>query len=85
MLFNFPDRMLGQILVDLGDDACFDIGMECVSQVGERFRRSYDDEGLRPARANHLLHGSSDPPRKPMLFDVVPICGLDCTAPAEYS
>ena len=40
MLFNFPDRVLGQVLVYLGDDTCFDIGMECVSQIRKRSRRA---------------------------------------------
>ena len=82
MLFNFPDRVLGQVLVYLSDDACFDIGMECVSQVRKRSRRSYHDKGLRLAGADHLLHRSSDPSRKSMLFDLLPIGGLDCASPA---
>jgi hypothetical protein len=31
MPFNFRDRMLGQLLVYLGKNACLRIGMECVS------------------------------------------------------
>lgn len=40
MLFNFPDRMLGQVLADLGDDVRLYIGMECAAQLGKSSRWS---------------------------------------------
>jgi hypothetical protein len=37
MRLDFADRMLGQVLVDLGNDARLDVVMECVAQIGQRF------------------------------------------------
>jgi hypothetical protein len=82
MLFNFPDRMLGQILVDLSDNACFDVGMECVSQVGEIFWAELRRRGLSPCSREPSAPWSSDSSCKPMLFNVVPFGWLNCTSSA---
>src|ERR1019366_7427680 len=79
MLFNFPDRMLGQILVYLGNNACLHVGVECISQFSESPRRSNYNEGFHLARPDHLLHGGSDLSCEAMLLDVMPIGWLDGT------
>jgi hypothetical protein len=35
VLFDFPNRNLGQILVDLGDDTAPDLGMKYLPQLGQ--------------------------------------------------
>jgi hypothetical protein len=35
MSFNFPDRVLGQVFADFGNDPFLDIGVEGVPQIGE--------------------------------------------------
>ena len=73
MLFNFSDRMLGQVFVYLRDNASFHIGMERVAQLSERSWWRHNDEGLRLAGPDHLFHGRGDLSRKVMLFDIMPI------------
>src|ERR1700757_4357211 len=82
MLFNFSDRMLGQILVYLGKNVCLHIGMECVSQFSQRPRRSDDDQGPHLARPDHLLHSSGDLSREEVLLKVMPIGWLNSTSSA---
>ena len=44
MPLDIPDGMLGQILVDLGDDAGSDIGVKRQAQVSQRFGRGHDNQ-----------------------------------------
>src|ERR1700682_2856697 len=73
VLFNFSERMFGQVLVYFRDNACLYISMECVSQFGEGFRRSHYDESLDLVRPDHLFHRRCDLLREAVLFDVMPI------------
>ena len=40
VLLNFVERLLGEILVDLGDDASFDVAVQIVTQIGSALTRS---------------------------------------------
>ena len=77
MLLDFPDRISGQILVNLGNDAGFHVGMECVSQFGQRSWRSNHHEGFHLAAPGPPVPWQRDLPREMMLLDIVPIGRLD--------
>src|SRR6266545_151436 len=77
LLFDFSQWMSGQVLVYLRDNVSLHVGMECVSQFSERLWRRDHDEGLRPARTDHLFHGRSDLLCEPVLFDVMPVGRFD--------
>ena len=84
MLFNFPNRMLCQVLAYLRDDASLHIGMNCVSQFSQRPWRRDHDQGRRLARPDHLLHGRCNRSREAMLLKIVPIGGLDSAFAAGH-
>lgn len=69
--------MSGQGLVYLGNNACFHVGMESVSQLSERSWWRHHDEGLRLVRPDHLFYGRGDLSRDAVLFDVMPIGRFD--------
>jgi len=83
MLLYLTDRMLGQILVDLGDDARLDIDVKGASQIGKRLWRRHDHKRRHVSRPHYLLHYRSDSLRKPLLLNVMPIDRLDCTPPTR--
>ena len=43
MLFNHVDRVFGKVLVELRDDAGFDVVMQVVAQIGQGPWRCDDD------------------------------------------
>lgn len=77
MLRDLVDRMPGEILVDLGDDARLDVGMKGFAQIGQRSRGGHDNKRLHVALANELLHCACHAPREAMLLEMVPVGGLD--------
>ncbi|KQW21998.1 hypothetical protein ASC80_00910 [Afipia sp. Root123D2] len=77
MLFNFSNRMTGQVLVYLSDNASLYIGVERISQIGECSGWRHNNEGLRLSRPNQLLHGRGNPSCEAVLFDVMPIGRFD--------
>jgi hypothetical protein len=83
MLFDFPDRMLGQVLVYLGNDACFHVGVECVPQISKSPWRSNYDEGFYLPRSDHLFQSSGYLSREMVLLNIVPIGWLDSASAAH--
>ena len=81
MLLNVSDRVPGQVLVDLGNDARPNVGMKSASEVGQRLWRGYDDQGRHFPCSQDFLHRGGDLLCKPMLLNLVPIDRLyrDCT------
>jgi len=82
MPFNFADGEFRQVLVYLGNNASFHVGMERVSQFSERSWWRHHDEGLRLAGPDHFFHGRGDLSRKVMLFDIMPIGWFDSASAA---
>jgi hypothetical protein len=56
MLLNLMYGMLGQILINFGDDPALHIGVERNPQIRKRPRRSYHDERLHLTLAHKLFH-----------------------------
>jgi hypothetical protein len=79
MLLDFPNGVFGQILVDLGNDTRLDIDVKCATQVGQGLRRRYYHKRRHLSRSQHLLHRGRNLLREPVLFNVMPIDGLDRT------
>lgn len=84
MSFNFPDRVLGQVFADFGNDPFLDIGVEGVPQIGERARRRDDDQRCDAALAHHFLQSRRHPLDEAVLFQSMPV-GLFNTAAAVRS
>lgn len=84
MSFNFPDRVLGQVFADFGNDPFLDIGVEGVPQIGERARRRDDDQRGDAALAHHFLQSRRHPLDEAVLFQSMPV-GLFNTAAAMRS
>jgi len=80
MLLDLADRMLGEILVDLGDDPSLHVGMEGVSELRQRARRCGDDQRLGVAFAYEPLHGGGDALGKPLLLELVPVGRVEAAA-----
>src|ERR1043166_7186717 len=80
MLLDLADRMLGEVLVDLGDDPPLDVGMEGMAQLRQRARRRRHDQGLGVALAHELLHGGSDAMGETLLLELVPVGGVEAAA-----
>src|SRR5690348_15408514 len=83
MSLDFTNRVLGKILVDLGNDERPNVGMEGVSEIGKCPGRRHDDESGYLPLADYPLHFGSDKPGETVLFDVVPVDGLDRAALAR--
>src|SRR5579864_7711184 len=77
VLFDFPYRMLGQVLVDLGDDESLHIAMEGAAQFGQGPWRRHDHERGCLSCPDNLLHRRRDPFGEPLLLDVMPVDRLD--------
>jgi len=73
MSFNFPDRVLGQVFADFGNDPFLDIGVEGVPQIGERARRRDDDQRGDAALAHHFLQSRRHPLDEAVLFQSMPV------------
>jgi hypothetical protein len=73
MFLDLIDRVLGQVLVDFGDDPTLHIGVEGNSQVRKRPRWGDHDQRLHLALTYEPFHGRSDSLRKPVVFELVPI------------
>jgi hypothetical protein len=73
MLLDFKDRMLGQILVYLRNNAGFHIRMKCKPQFCEGSRRSHDNQLLHLAGPDKPFHGRGDRADEVMLLEFVPI------------
>jgi hypothetical protein len=73
VLFNLRNRVLGQVLVDLGDYSISYIYMESMPQIGEGTRRGSNDESFDIARAHQLLQRRSHTMGKSMCLELVPI------------
>src|SRR6516165_3356088 len=73
MLLDIVERMLGEILVDLGYDPHFDIGMERLAQIGERTRRRDDKQSLDAALTYDFLKRRGHLMGESMLLEHVPV------------
>src|SRR3979411_1334071 len=83
MSLDFVHRMVGQILVELGDNALLHVCMKGVAQIGQGPRRACDDDGLDLAFADQGLERGRYIAGEFMLLDVVPVGGFKAaSAPA---
>jgi hypothetical protein len=80
MPLDLVDRMMGEILVHLRDDARLHIGVEGLAQVGERARRRSDNGGLHVALAHQLFERVGDLASEAVLLDLVPVGRFDGAA-----
>jgi hypothetical protein len=71
--FDFRNRVLGQILVDLSDNPIFYVRMEGMPQIGQGARWGSHDKSFDVARSHQLLHGGSDAMSKSVCLELVPI------------
>ena len=74
---RFPAPVIGEILVDLGDDLRPDVRMKRPAQVGEGARRRRDHERRRGALAHQALESAGNHFGEPVLFDTMPVGRLD--------
>jgi hypothetical protein len=75
------ERMFGEVLVYLSNDACLYIGMKRAAQFGERPWRSYHDERILVG-TNHLFDHCCDSTSEPVLLDLVPVGRLNSSPAA---
>ena len=80
MLLDLPDRELGEVLVDFGEDPALNVLMDRLAQVREGARWRHNRERGDATRSDKLLEGSSDVLSKAMLLELVPVCRLHPTA-----
>src|SRR5579863_3201004 len=73
VLFDLRDRMLGQILIDLRDDALLDVGVKHMPQLGKGSGRRDHDDFLHIAVTHQLLQRCRHPIGKALLLDLVPV------------
>jgi hypothetical protein len=73
MLLYVVNRVVGEILVHLGDDPRPHVRMERMAQVGEVSGRRYDDERFHLPITHKALQRRGDPLCKPMLLEIVPV------------
>src|SRR5580704_16357913 len=73
VLLDFVDRLLGEVLVDLGDDVGLDVLVQGLAQVGEGARGRSDDECFHVALAYELLQRCRHLTGEVVLLQFVPI------------
>jgi hypothetical protein len=73
VFFDIVDRVLGEVLVDFGNDSALHIGVEGIPQIGERACRGRNNDRLYFALAHELLEGSGDMPCEAMLLKIMPV------------
>ena len=83
VLLDLADRMLGQVLADLGDNPALHIGMERVPQLRQRPRRRRHDERIYLALAHQHFHCGSHALGEAVFFEVVPVGHLHAAAPVR--
>src|SRR6516164_9035800 len=81
MLLDLPDRLIGQVIVDFGNETMLDIAMHHVPQLGKRARWRDYHGGLDIVSAHPLLQHGRNMVGKVLLFELVPIGGIHTAAP----
>src|SRR5689334_13285499 len=77
MLLDLLDGVLGQIVVDFGNNPTLHIGVEGESQICKRPRRCDYNYGLHLALAHKPFHRRSDSLGETVVFELVPISIVD--------
>ena len=80
VLLDLVDRLLGEILVDLGDDAGLDVLVQRLAQVSEGARGCGDQQRLDVALAHQLFERFRHHAGEMVLLQIVPIGRFDRAA-----
>src|ERR1700724_695574 len=80
MLLDLANGMVGEILVELGDDPALYVRMERSAQIRQRARRRDHYQRLRFSLAHERLHGACDSVHETMLLEIVPVRVFHCAA-----
>src|SRR5579872_444808 len=85
VLLDIPNGMLGQVLVDFGNNPFLHVRMKGMPQFSKGARGRDDNDGLCLFSANKLLHGGGDMVGKPMLLQLMPVRLLHGRTPVRTS
>ena len=81
MLLDLIDRKFGKVLVDLGDDFLFHVGVKRLAQIGKRSRRRHHDQSFDPALAHDPLQHGRDLSGEAVLLEFMPVGLGDAGSP----
>ena len=85
VFLNLRNRMLGQILIHLGNYPLLHIHMKSMAQLRKGARRSNNDERLHAFCSNQFLYRSGYVLYKAMLLQLMPICDFHAAAAVRGS
>jgi hypothetical protein len=77
------DRVIGQILPDLGDDPRLDVFMKGTPQLGERSRRSCNNQRRNVALPHRVFECGGDMVDEPVLLEMMPVGLLHAATPVR--